>query len=178
MGCPRCAGTPGWLPRRRHTPTREAAACAATCRRKAEARNAGCMQYVDAAHIAHVQCACRCKWGHSSGNDLGRARAGESIVRWAGCRAWGADAVLRRTQNLLPGRGRHACVCLNPLAHCQGPTVAAHNPNPTSFCLQFANSLPPIVYRGMDPCSYATWALYLEVTVGGHPFCVMGHKLG
>lgn len=25
---------------------------------------------------------CRCKWGHSSGNDLGRARAGESIVRW------------------------------------------------------------------------------------------------
>lgn len=48
-----------------------------------------------------------CKWGHSSGNDLGRARAGESI---------------------------------------------------------FANSLPPVVYRGMDPCSYATWALYLEVT--------------
>ena len=35
--------------------------------------------------------------------------------------------------------------------------------------MQFANSLPPVVYRGMDPCSYATWALYLEVTVSGQP---------
>lgn len=124
----------------------------------------------DAALAAKAQAhADKCSWGHSNGRSL--YPNGESIVR-RGAAGW----LPKRAGVALPG-SLPACA---PRAAPSSPSSNRHVPNqtaaafasrtcpPHSACLLLQYSSPKgavkYTFRGMDVCSWATYALYLEAT--------------